>query len=99
VNDGVIRDGRKQGQHHCTNDAQPQAAFDKPVRAHGIPRPHQIAEVVHRRHQSGAGQGQLPCRNHQRHLWCKGKAPYSHRHHQNHKTAERDTQRHDHSSC
>ena len=69
------------------------------VLIHRIPCAHQIAQIVHRRHQTCAGERELPGGNHQRHLRGKREAPDSHRYHQNHKSTERNSQRHDRSSC
>ena len=80
-------------------DAKPEARFHKAVRTHGIPSAHQIAQIIHRRHQTCAGERELPGGNHQRHLRRKGETPYPHRHHQNDKPTKRNTQRHDRSNC
>ena len=97
--DGVIRRRGEQRQCNRTRNAEPEPRFNKAVRAHGIPCSHQIAKIIHRRHQACAGERELPGGNHQRYLRRKGKAPYPHRHHQNDKPTERNTQRHDRSNC
>ena len=99
VNDSIICRRREQRQRHRASDAKPEARFNEAMSAHSIPCPHQIAQVVHCRHQPRAGERELPGGNHQRHLRREGEAPYPHRHDQNHKSAERDTQRHDRSNC
>ena len=74
-------EGGKQGQDHCAPHARLQPQLDPSVRPHRIKRAAQIAQIVKRGDQAGAGKRQLVCLNHQRHLGRKGKAanPHSHK--------------------
>ena len=61
---GVIDRSGKQRQRNCTKNTQPEACFNEAVRTHCIPCSHQIAQIVHRRHQARAGERELPGGNH-----------------------------------
>jgi leucyl-tRNA synthetase len=87
----ILRQRRQQRQRHRAPYAQPQAPLDVARGAHRVVGAAQVAQIVDRRHQPGAGEAELVLRDHQRHLGSESEAANAHRDDQRGKTAQGNT--------